>query len=79
MSHWLYQRATAAILFPTLLFADVSILIVLNLVLFWHMQIGIQEILSDYIHNEVTRECILVLLRILILVIMKYVFVLYVL
>lgn len=79
LAHWLLQRGTAVLLAPTILLANVSTLILLNILLFWHLHVGIKEILADYVHHEVTRHLILVLLRILILILMKYAFVLFVL
>ena len=78
MTHWLLQRSTALLLIPTILIANVSTLIFLNILLFWHLRIGIEEILADYVHHEVTRNFILMLLRVLILIVIKYVFVLFV-
>jgi succinate dehydrogenase hydrophobic anchor subunit len=79
LTHWLIQRGTASILAPTILLANVSTLICLNILLFWHFHVGIREILADYVHHEVTRDLILVLLRILIIIEMKYAFVFFVL
>jgi succinate dehydrogenase hydrophobic anchor subunit len=78
LTHWLVQRITAALLVPTILLANVSTLLLLNIILFWHFHIGIQEILADYVHHEVTRNVVLMLLRVLVLIVMKYVFVLFV-
>nr|QIQ23024.1 succinate:cytochrome c oxidoreductase subunit 4 [Coleochaete scutata] len=79
LGHWLLQRITAALLIPTIFLANVSTLILWNILLFWHMHIGIEEILIDYVHNEVIRTWFFVLFRILILLIIKYTFVLFVL
>lgn len=78
LTHWLVQRATAFLLIPTILLANASTLIWLTILLFWHFHIGITEILADYVHHEVTRNLLLVLLRIFILIVMKYAFVLFV-
>ncbi len=75
LEHWLLQRITAAFLIPTILIANVSTLILLNILLFWHIHVGIKEILVDYVHHEVTRNWILILLRVFCLIIIKYVFV----
>nr|YP_009277464.1 succinate dehydrogenase cytochrome subunit 4 [Psilotum nudum]AOH05934.1 succinate dehydrogenase cytochrome subunit 4 [Psilotum nudum] len=77
--HWLIQRSTAAFPALTLIIANAPILILLNILLFWHIHVGIEEILADYVHHEVTRNWILILLRILSLVIIKDVFVFFVL
>nr|YP_010736361.1 succinate dehydrogenase-ubiquinone-cytochrome b small subunit [Zygnema circumcarinatum]QKQ14689.1 succinate dehydrogenase-ubiquinone-cytochrome b small subunit [Zygnema circumcarinatum]WEL36334.1 succinate dehydrogenase-ubiquinone-cytochrome b small subunit [Zygnema circumcarinatum] len=79
LAHWLLQRVTAALLVPTLLLANVSTFILLNILLFWHLHVGIKEILADYVHHEVTRNIIVVLFQILIIICMKYAFVLFVL
>ena len=78
LGHWLLQRITAAFLIPTILIANVSTLILLNILLFWHIHVGIKEILADYVHHEVTRNWILILLRVFCLIIIKYVFVFFV-
>lgn len=78
LGHWLLQRITAAFLIPTILIANVSTLILLNILLFWHIHVGIEEILADYVHHEVTRNWILILLRVFCLIIIKYVFVFFV-
>nr|YP_009674919.1 succinate dehydrogenase subunit 4 [Haplomitrium hookeri]QDE12958.1 succinate dehydrogenase subunit 4 [Haplomitrium hookeri] len=78
LRHWLLQRITAAFLIPTILLANVSTLILLNILLFWHIHVGIEEILADHVHHEVTRNRILILLRVFRLIIIKYVFVFFV-
>jgi succinate dehydrogenase hydrophobic anchor subunit len=78
LGHWLLQRITAAFSIPTILIANVSTLILLNILLFWHIHVGIEEILADYVHHEVTRNWILILLRVFCLIIIKYVFVFFV-
>nr|WKW95109.1 succinate dehydrogenase subunit 4 [Apopellia endiviifolia] len=76
LGHWLLQRITAASLIPTILIAnnDVSTPILLNILLLWHIHVGIEEILADHVHHEVTRNWILILLRVFRLIIIKYVF-----
>nr|AND50457.1 succinate dehydrogenase subunit 4 [Flatbergium novo-caledoniae] len=74
LGHWLIQRMTATFLVPTILIANVSTLILLNISLFWHIYVGIEEILTDYVHHEITRNWILILLRVFCLIIIKYVF-----
>lgn len=78
LEHWLLQRITATFLIPTILIANVSTLILLNILLFWHIHVGVEEILADYVHHEVTRNWILMLLRVFCLIIIKYVFVFFV-
>jgi succinate dehydrogenase hydrophobic membrane anchor protein len=46
---------------------------------FWHLQLGLNEILADYVNHEVTRRIIAMLLRVLICLMMKYALVLFVL
>ncbi len=79
LTHWLLQRGTAALMAPIVLIANASTLISLNLLLFWHLHVGLEEILADYIHHEVTRHLIITLLRLLLLVAIKYAFVFFVL
>nr|AND51082.1 succinate dehydrogenase subunit 4 [Eosphagnum rigescens] len=73
LGHWLLQRMTATFLVPTILIANVSTLILLNILLFWHIYVGIEEILTDYVHHEITRNWILILLRVFCLISIKYV------
>jgi succinate dehydrogenase hydrophobic anchor subunit len=44
----------ATFLVPTILIANVSTLILLNISLLWHIHVGIEEILIDYVHHEIT-------------------------
>jgi succinate dehydrogenase hydrophobic anchor subunit len=74
LGHWLLQRMTAASLIPTILISNVSTLILSNILLFWHIHVGIEEILTDYVHHEITRNWILILFRVFCLIIIKYVF-----
>ncbi|XP_024963357.1 uncharacterized protein LOC112503576 [Cynara cardunculus var. scolymus] len=46
-----------------------------NLALFWHINNGIEEILADYVHHEMTRSLVLVLMRLFLIVAAKDVFV----
>nr|YP_009531819.1 succinate:cytochrome c oxidoreductase subunit 4 [Leiosporoceros dussii]AXZ70976.1 succinate:cytochrome c oxidoreductase subunit 4 [Leiosporoceros dussii] len=78
LGHWLLQRISAAFLIAMIFIANVSTLILLNILLLWHIHMGIEETLTDYVHREVTRNWILILLRIFFLIIMKYVFVFFV-
>ncbi|GJP46272.1 hypothetical protein CLOM_g16130 [Closterium sp. NIES-68] len=77
LNHWLIQRATAILLLPTI-FMSTSYrmaLISLTILVVWHLHLGLEEILADYVHHEVTRNLILILLRIFLLISIKYVFV----
>lgn len=76
LGHWFLQRITAVLLISSFFLIG---FILCNILLFWHMHIGIEEILIDYVHNEIIRTSILVLLRILLLLIIKYTFVLFIL
>nr|YP_010576506.1 succinate dehydrogenase subunit 4 [Andreaea regularis]UZN44047.1 succinate dehydrogenase subunit 4 [Andreaea regularis] len=78
LGHWLLQRMTAAVLIPTILIANVSTPILLNILVFWHIHVGIEEILTDYVHHEMTRKWILILFRVFCLIIIKYVFLFFV-
>jgi len=74
LGHWLLQRSTAAFSVLITLTANVSTPILLNILLFRHIHIGIEEILADYVNHGVTRNWISILLRIFLLVIIKDVF-----
>jgi succinate dehydrogenase hydrophobic anchor subunit len=78
LGHWLLQRMTAASPIPTILISNVSTLILLNMLLFHHINVGIEEILTDYVHHEITRNWILILFRVFCLIIIKYVFLFFV-
>nr|BDZ75710.1 succinate dehydrogenase subunit 4 [Fissidens protonematicola] len=78
LGHWLLQRMTAAFPIPTILISNVSTLILLNILLFWHIHVGIEEILTDYVHHEITRNWILILFRVFGLIIIKYFFLFFV-
>lgn len=71
----LFQRITAAFLLPLIIiYKKVSSTFLLNLSLFWHIHEGIEEILADYVHHEMTRNWILVYLRLFLLIVIKDVF-----
>lgn len=78
LGHWLLQRMTAASLISTIFISNVSTLILLNILLFWHIHVGIEEILTDYVHHEITRNWILILFRVFCLIIIKYFFLFFV-
>jgi len=73
LGHWLLQRMTATFLVPTILITNVSTLILLNISLFWHIHVGIKEVLINYVHHEITRNWILILFKVFCLIIIKYV------
>ncbi|KAK1426570.1 hypothetical protein QVD17_15246 [Tagetes erecta] len=55
--------------------ATVSSTFLPSLALFWHINNGIEEILADYVHHEMTRSLILVMMRLFLIVAAKDVFV----
>jgi len=68
----LFQRITAA--FLIIIYKKVSSTFLPNLSLFWHINEGIEEIMADYVHQEMTRNWILVYLRLFLLIVIKDVF-----
>ncbi|MCL7050582.1 hypothetical protein MKW94_021659, partial [Papaver nudicaule] len=42
-----------------------------NRAVFWHMNLGMEEILKDYVHQEVMREWVSVYLRVFSIIVMK--------
>ena len=71
----LFQRITAALLLPLIIiYKKVSSTFLLNLSLFWHINEGIEEIMADYVHQEMTRNWILIYLRLFLLIVIKDVF-----
>jgi succinate dehydrogenase hydrophobic anchor subunit len=79
IKHWLSQRGTAIVILITLLTAPFSVFtLVLTFSIFWHFYLGLEEILADYIHNEVIGILFLNLLRIFLLLNFKYALVFFV-
>ncbi|XP_061977187.1 uncharacterized protein At2g39795, mitochondrial-like [Populus nigra] len=71
----LLQRITAALLIPLIIiYKKVSSILLPNLFLFRHINEGIKEIMADYVHQEMTRNWILVYLRLFLLIVIKDVF-----
>lgn len=71
----LFQRITAAFLLPLIIiYKKVFSTFLLNLSVFWHINEGIEEIMADYVHQEMTRNWILVYLRLFFLIVIKDVF-----
>ena len=73
----LFQRITAAFLLPLIIIykkVSSTFLVLVNLSLFWHINEGIEEIMADYVHQEMTRNLILVYLRLFLLIVIKDVF-----
>jgi succinate dehydrogenase hydrophobic anchor subunit len=73
IAHWLSQRSTAILILFTLLLASFSFfLFALSIFVFWHLYLGLEEILADYVHNEIIGNLFLKLLQIFLLVNLKY-------
>ncbi|CAN1155586.1 Uncharacterized mitochondrial protein ymf17 [Linum perenne] len=71
----LFQRITAALLLPLIIiYKKLSSTFLPNLFLFWHINEGIKDIMEDYVHQEMTRNLILVYLRLFFLIVIKDVF-----
>ena len=62
MKGWLIQRGTAILIILALILGYDARLFVLA-----HVYLGLNEILADYIHHEVTRTTFILLLRMLLL------------
>jgi len=74
---WLTQRGTALVIVPTLFLGNTfTVLLVLNFIVFEHLYFGLKEILTDYIHDEVTRNLLITLIQILMLIVIKNTFLL---
>nr|YP_010853313.1 succinate dehydrogenase subunit 4 [Syzygium samarangense]WGM81756.1 succinate dehydrogenase subunit 4 [Syzygium samarangense] len=71
----LFQRMTAALPLPLIIiYKKVFSTFLSNLSLFWHINEGIEEIMADHVHQEMTRNLILVYLRLFLLIVIKDVF-----
>jgi succinate dehydrogenase hydrophobic anchor subunit len=68
---WVIQRATAILIIPCVLLANIPILTILVILASFHLYIGVTEILTDYIHHEVTRLLLNILFSVLVLVFLK--------
>jgi succinate dehydrogenase hydrophobic anchor subunit len=76
LKHWLIQRSTAILIVFTLLLAPFwFLLFALNILIFCHFYLGIEEILADYIHNETCSQVFLKLFLISVLISIKNVLV----
>jgi succinate dehydrogenase hydrophobic anchor subunit len=49
-------------------------LLAANFFVFWHINAGIEEIVADYVHHEMTREFVLISLRLFLIIAIKDVF-----
>lgn len=66
-------KITAAV--PLLLvYPNAYSLLLANFFVFWHINAGIEEILADYVHHEMTREFVMISLRLFLIIAMKDVF-----
>ena len=66
-------KATAAV--PLLLiYPNAYSMLLANLFVFWHISAGIEEILADYVHHEMTREFVLISFKLFLIIAMKDVF-----
>ncbi|XP_004501965.1 uncharacterized protein [Cicer arietinum] len=66
-------KVTAAV--PLLLiYPNAYSLLLANFFVFWHINAGIQEILADYVHHEMTREFVFISLRLFLIIAIKDVF-----
>jgi hypothetical protein len=72
----LFKRITATFPVPLIIIykKKVSPIFLSNLFLFWHIKKGIEEIMADHIHQEMTRNLILGYLRVFLLIVIKDVF-----
>jgi len=71
----LFQRITAAFPLPLIIiYKKVSSTFLPNLAVFWHINEGIEDIMADHVHQEMTRNWILVYLRLFFLIVIKDVF-----
>ena len=71
----LFQRITAAFPLPLIIiYKKVSSTFLPNLSVFWHINEGVEEIMADHVHQEMTRNWILVYLRLFLLIVIKDVF-----
>nr|UDH58355.1 succinate dehydrogenase subunit 4 [Brasenia schreberi] len=70
----LFQRITAAFPPPFLIISKVSFTSLPFLSLLWHIKVGIEDIIADHVHHEMTRNLILIYLRLFLLIVIKDVF-----
>nr|YP_010274263.1 succinate dehydrogenase subunit 4 [Calystegia soldanella]UJP67901.1 succinate dehydrogenase subunit 4 [Calystegia soldanella] len=73
----LFQRITAAFPLPLIIIyikVKLSSTFLPIISLFWHINEGIEEIMADHVHQEMTRNLILVYLRLFLLIVIKDVF-----
>ena len=72
----LFQRMTAAFPPPLISISKKVYTSLPNLSLFWHINVGIEEIMADHVHQEMIRNLILVYFRLFLLIVIKDLFLL---
>jgi len=73
----LFQRITAAFPPPLIIISKKKWTTFLqNLSVFWHINVGIEEIMADHVHQEMIRNLILVYFRLFLLIVIKDLFLL---
>nr|QXE43907.1 succinate dehydrogenase cytochrome subunit 4 [Cycas revoluta] len=70
----LFQRITAASPPPLIIISKVPSTSLPNISLFRHINVGIEEIMADHVHQEMTQNWILIYLRLFLLIVIKEVF-----
>ncbi|XP_057726376.1 uncharacterized protein LOC130941801 [Arachis stenosperma] len=69
------QLLKATALVPLLLiFPNAYSMLAANLFVFWHISAGIEEILADYVHHEMTRNYVVIAFKLFLIIAMKDVF-----
>ena len=80
--HWLVQRSTAITalfsLFLVLSFDNLGIFCILGSLLIFHIFVGIQTLIDDYIHDQVLFLLSITYLRITVLFLFKTLFVIFI-
>ena len=80
ITHWLAQRISAIFILILLLLAPAWFLLFgINVLVFLHLYLGLEEILADYIHNELIENLFLIFLKLFIFITIKYAFLFFVL
>ncbi|XP_052117131.1 succinate dehydrogenase subunit 4, mitochondrial isoform X2 [Arachis duranensis] len=67
----LKATALVALLF---IFPNAYSMLAANLFVFWHISAGIEEILADYVHHEMTRNYVVIAFKLFLIIAMKDVF-----
>jgi len=74
----LFRRITAASLLPLIIINQVFFTFLLDIYLFWHINVGIEEIMADYVHQGMTLNWILIYLGSFFFIVIKDVFLFFV-